>query len=545
MSLFRSNVAKVLVACSVLLLSLTALQSEVPETFRNPIISGFHPDPSICRVGEDYYMVNSSFEWFPCLPIFHSKDLVNWKLIGYGIDRPGQADLPEGLPDSRGMYAPTLRYHNGLFYLICTNVRAGGNFYVTAEDPAGPWSDAVWLGSQGIDPSLYWEDGKCYYQGHANITGVADWPNKNGAWMQELDLEQGKLVGERVQLTHGHATNARWTEGPHLYKINGKYMLLVAEGGTGYHHGVTIHHSDELWGPYVPDHVNPVMSHRQLGGEYPIHSVGHADLVQTQNGEWWSVMLGKRLKNGHTFLARETFLTPVVFEELEPGYLTPIFNPGEGKLLFEQKRPDLPWSPFHKESMMDSFFKPELDLKWNFLRTPMSKWYELIDGSLILDLRPEVASEFENPSLIARRIQHHNFESKTRLVFSTEKENEHAGMILYRRSEHYFLLAKEKSSVVLYRASAGKPEAIASAPYEAGKVIFWARTEGGQIQFQYGEEWDEMKPIGEPQDVAVLSDEAAGGFNGPYIGMYASSNGEESGSKASFDWFTYLGLEKQ
>jgi len=348
-----------------------------PDTFKNPILSGFHPDPSICRVGDDYYLVNSSFEWYPGLPVYHSNDLVNWELIGYGISRPDQVELPTGLGDSRGIYAPTIRYHDGLFYLITTCVNCNQNFYITAENPAGPWSDPVWLDSRGIDPSLFWDDdGRCYYTGHANITGINDWPMKNGVWMQELDLKQGKLVGKKVQLTHGHANNARWTEGPHLYKIDGKYMLMVAEGGTGFHHSVTVHHSDSIWGPYVPNHANPVMTHRNLGKDFPIHSVGHADIIQTQEGDWRAVMLAKRQEVGHTLLSRETFLTPVRFE-MQENVLTPVFNPGKGKLLPEDKRPDLLWWPVKKEPAMDDFSGDKLSLVWNFLRTPYTKWYEL------------------------------------------------------------------------------------------------------------------------------------------------------------------------
>ena len=194
--------------------------------FQNPILPGYHPDPSICRVGEDYYLVNSTFEWFPGMPIHHSKDLVNWELIGYGIHRPEQLALQKGLGDFMGVFAVTIRYHDGIFYLIntCVQCEKGGNFYITATNPAGPWSDPVWLDAPGIDPSLMWDDdGKCYYVGHGNLKGKQDWPQQQGAWLQELDTDQGKLVGPRKQLTYGHANNAVWTEGPHLYKINGKY----------------------------------------------------------------------------------------------------------------------------------------------------------------------------------------------------------------------------------------------------------------------------------------------------------------------------------
>ena len=512
-----------------------------PETFKNPILPGFHPDPAICRVGDDYYLVNSSFEWYPGLPVYHSKDLVNWQLIGYGIHRPDQVELPVGLGDSRGVYAPTIRYHDGLFYIINTCVQCNGNFYIMAENPAGPWSDPIWLGSRGIDPDLFWDDdGTCYYTGHANISGVNDWPQKNGAWMQKLDLKQGKLVGEPKQLTHGHAKNARWTEGPHLYKINGKYMLMVAEGGTGFHHATTVHHADSIWGPYIPNHSNPVLTHRHLGNDYPIHSVGHTDLVQTQNGDWWAVMLGKRKVDGSTLLARESFLTPVEFQEHE-GVLTPVFNPGAGKLLVEQKRPDLPWTPIEKLAAKDDFNKNELELNWNFLRTPYQKWYELKDGKLNIELRPEVHDSLVNPSLIAQRIEHHSWSAATKISFKTKKENEQAGMIIYRNSQNHFQLLKEKENVVLLKTRRGIRTEIARIACLADEIILAVKADKTKVEFSFGSSADELKNIGGVEELTLISDEVAGGFNGPYVGMVATSNGRDSKAVAEFDWFEYNG----
>lgn len=512
-----------------------------PENYKNPILPGFHPDPSICRVGDDYYLVNSSFEWYPGLPVYHSKDLVNWELIGYGIHRPKQVELPEGLGDSRGVYAPTIRYHNGIFYIINTCVQCKGNYYITASNPAGPWSDPVWLDSRGIDPDLFWDDDEtCYYTGHANITGINDWPQKNGAWMQKLDLEQKKLIGPRKQLTHGHAKNARWTEGPHLFKIDGKYMLMVAEGGTGFHHATTVHHSDSIWGPYIPNHSNPVLTHRHLGQNYPIHSVGHTDLVQTQNGDWWAVMLGKRKVDGSTLLARETFLTPVEFQEQE-GIQTPVFNPGVGKLLVEQKRPELPWTPVEKPAAKDEFAKDELELYWNFLRTPSKKWYVLGDGKLNIQIRPEVADSLVNPSLIAKRIEDHVWRTSTRISFKTKKENEQAGLIIYRNSQNHFQLLKEKDEVVLIKTKKGVKAVIARINCQEDEIILAIKADKTKVEFSFGKSEHELQNIGGEEELTLISDEVAGGFNGPYVGMYATSNGKESTATASFDWFEYVG----
>ena len=539
----NQQLSQLLFTC-MLLAAVTLNGQQAPDTFKNPILPGFHPDPSVCMVEDDYYLVNSSFEWYPGLPVYRSKDLVNWELIGYGITRPDQVELPEGLGNSMGVFAPTIRHHEGTFYIINTCVMCRGNFYITATDPAGPWSDPVWLDSPGIDPSLFWDDdGRCYYVGHGNLSGVQQWPDQQGAWMQELDLEKRELVGEKVQLSHGHASNAVWAEGPHLYRIDGTYLLLVAEGGTDFHHAVTFHNSDSLWGPYIPNHTNPALTHRHLGTGYPVHSVGHADLVQTQNGEWWSVMLGKRLVDGYTLLARESFMARVEFER-QNGILTPVYNRGAGKLLDEQKRPDLPWTPVDPVPARDDFNEETLDLQWNFLRTPYEEWYDLEEGALSLQLRPEVADSLVNPSLIARRIQDHVFEASIHLTFSSRKENEHAGMIIYRNSECHYQLVKSKKDLVLIKTIQGSSGVVARVPYDEKEVVLTAKAQGLDVTFGYGPSPEEQTQIGAVQNMKVVSDEISGRFNGPYIGMYATSNGQGSKARASFDWFDYKGLDQ-
>jgi xylan 1,4-beta-xylosidase len=421
-----TNMRHIGILIILLVFSFSKIEAQnVPQTFQNPILPGYHPDPSICRVGDDYYLVNSTFIWYPGLPVYHSKDLVNWELIGHGIHRPGQVNF-DGLKDRLGAYAATIRYNNGLFYIINTCVGCGGNFYITAEDPAGPWSDPVWLkDAPGIDPSLMWDDGKCYYTGHMWVP-EQEWPTQCGVWTQELDLDNQELTGRRELFTYGHANNASYTEGPHLYKINGKYLLIVSEGGTGLFHALSVHHSDSLWGPYVADMINPVITHRHLGKDYPVQAIGHGDLVQTQNGEWWCVTLGKRKVEGETLLGRETFLAKVEFEGQ-----TPIFNPGHGKMLFEQQRPDLPWTPVEPEPVRDNFDSNELGLKWNFIRVPRDNFYNLNNNQLSISLRPEVIDSLMNSSLIIQRIRHHGFEATTKMNFTSRNRNEQAGLVIY------------------------------------------------------------------------------------------------------------------
>jgi alpha-N-arabinofuranosidase len=492
-------------------------------------------------------MVNSSFEWFPGLPIHKSKDLVNWKKIGHGLHRPDQIVFKDGLRNSNGVFAPTIRYNQGTFYIINTMVGQKGNFILTAKNPAGPWSDPIWIqDAPGIDPSLFWDDdGRCYYTGAGVVDGTQkEWPGKNGVWMQEIDPDKGILKGEKKQLTYGHASNARWAEGPHLYKINGKYLLLIGEGGTGEYHAVTVFNSKNLWGPYIPNHANPIMTHRHLGKTNPIGQTGHADLIQTQNGDWWSVLLAKRRVDGYITLARETFLAKVEMSEQESG-ITPIYNPGFGLLLQEQKRPDLPWTPVKKITARDDFENDNLGLEWNFLRSPKYPWYSIKKGNLKIQLRPERVTELKNPSFIAQRTRHHHYTAKTKLSFQTKKENEKAGLVIYRRHGNNYQLLKTKDSLQLIKVyqknnkGTFKPEIVASIPYKQKEVVLSVKVSSTKVQFFYGKSEKELTPMGAIQDYTIVSDDIAKKFNGVYIGMYATSTGKKCINTAAFDWFEY------
>ena len=294
-----------------------------------PVLPGCYPDPSICRVEDDYYLVTSTFEYFPGLPIFHSRDLVHWRQLGHAIDRPAQLDL-SGVLSSGGLYAATLRHHDGVFYLVNTLVQAcdgaqGGNYLLTAGDPAGPWSDPVWLtDAEGIDPSLFFDDdGRAWYVG-ARPSREPAWEGQTDTWLRELDITTLQLAGPEHVLWHGALLGAVWAEGPHLYKVDGRYYLLAAEGGTEHNHAVSVARADEVTGPYAGNPGNPVLTHRNLGRGYPIVATGHADLVQLPDGEWWAVLLAMRPYGGyHCNLGRETFLVPVVWED---GW--PVFAPG-------------------------------------------------------------------------------------------------------------------------------------------------------------------------------------------------------------------------
>lgn len=510
------------------------------QSLHNPILPGFNPDPSICRVGEDYYLVTSSFTWFPGLPIYHSRDLVNWELIGHGISRTGELHL-NGVDDNNGIWAPTIRYHSGVFYIITTAYESGGTFYITAKDPKGPWSDPVWLkGIPGIDPSLFWDDnGKCYYVGNRwNGNWEKSWPGQVAIWLQEINLKQRKLIGKDQILTFGHASNAAYAEGPHIYEIGGKYLLLMAEGGSGLnrYHAVTAHHSDSLFQNFTADQINPVLTHRQLGKDYPIQNVGHADLVQTQNGDWYAVVLGNRVVEGQSSLGRETFLCKVDFEG---G--TPIFNKGFGRVLMEQQRPDLPWTPVKKLPERQYFNDSDSMTGWYSVRTPDKPHFRVKDGKLELSLEPYTLDALVSSSMLLKKVMHLNYSVLTKLKFIARSVNEQAGIVLYRTSNGYYSLLKGQSDVQLIKMDKGKREILACVQYSSSEIFLGITVNGVKGQFSFGTSLDKMVNIGKAQILNAISDNKYNKFTGTGVGVYSTSNGSISHNVVLYDWFEYKG----
>jgi len=429
----------------------------VENFFKNPILAGFYPDPSICRVGEDYYLVNSSFSYYPGVPIFKSNDLVHWSQIGHVLNRPEQLNL-DGLGVSEGIYAPAISYHGGIFYLTTTLVGKGGNFVVTAENPAGPWSNPIWLGNVvGIDPSLFFDDdGKSYivyngeppqrkplYDGHRAI------------WMYEFDKISKKTFGEKHLIVNGGTDITQkpiWIEGPHIIKKDGYYYLIAAEGGTGTNHSEVVFRTKDIKGPYKSYKSNPILTQRHLGPqrEFPVTCAGHADFVETQNGQWWAVFLACRPYEGNHFnTGRETFLVPVKWVNEWP-----LINPGNELVKYSYPVPDLkktsniPYPLNGNFTIKDDFKNSQLSNYWIFLRTVRESWYSLTrsPGQLSIRLRPETIDEKKNPSFIGRRQQHAYCYAAVALDFRPGAENETAGIIAFQNENHYYYLGKTISN---------------------------------------------------------------------------------------------------
>lgn len=513
------------------------------NTFKNPILPGFYPDPSICRVGEDYYLVNSTFAYFPGVPIFHSKNLVDWEQIGHVLDRKSQVEL-EGMGSGDAIYAPTIRYHKGKFYMINTNVRKWGNFYVTADRPEGPWSEPIILNAEGIDPTIFFDGDKAYYLGTKEKSPEERrYYGDNVVWLQELDLEKGQLVGDVHILWEGALKDVEWPEGPHLYKKDGYYYLMIAEGGTGLNHAITIARSESLFGPFVGNPRNPILTHRHLGKHYPIINTGHGDLVETQNGEWWMVLLASRPCEGYCNMGRETFLVPVTWED---GW--PVVNEGKGIVEAEMQAPNLTKQPLKAKRACEHFSGNSLGMEWIFLRNPEEDMYSLErrKGYLSLKLQEETIMGTKSPSLVVRRQQHTSYRIATELTFMPTQNGEEAGMMLIQSGKFNIRYVRRqingKQELAVIKIEKGEETTLASCELNTLETYLTIIQEGQKLQFLYGEDETCSHQLIADVDASLLSTEKAGGFVGTCLGMYASSNGKPSEKYAEFDWFEYLGL---
>lgn len=495
-------------------------------SYQNPVLPGFYPDPSVCRVGEDYYLATSTFRFYPGVPIFHSKNLVNWEQLGYVLSRPAQLPLAGG----PGIFAPTLRYHNGTFYLITTNLGAKGNFFVTATNPAGPWSDPVWIDLPGIDPSLFFDDGRVY------VTGANNWgPTKDAIILAELDVQTGRLLSPPATIWRG--TGGRYPEGPHLYKKDGYYYLLIAEGGTEYGHAVTVARSKSLAGPYESNPANPLLTHASFAeADNPIQGTGHADLVQTQAGDWLLVALGFRPVDNHQFLGRETFLSPLTWET----GAWPVV-PGR-RLALQATAPRLPGRPVQPVDYRqhDDFLAKALGLAWNYYDNPVSANYSLTERPGYLRLRGTVhtLSKFPGATFVGRRQQHFQFTATTTLDVAPAA-GEEAGLTVFRDPQHHYQLAVRpgpRGRMLALRYTLGSLQAVVKeVPLPPGPVRLRVVGTPAHYEFTYATGSQPFTPLGQA-DTSHLSAESAGGFAGVYLGLYATGRGQV----ADFAEFDYL-----
>lgn len=478
----------------------------------NPVIPGYYPDPSICRVGDDYYLVNSSFQYFPGVPIHHSKDLVNWELIGNVLDRESQIPL-EKANSARGIYATTIRYNEGTYYMITTNVGNGGNFFVTAKDPSGPWSEPIYLKQEGIDPSFLFEDGKCYMVS-----------NPNGIRLCEIDPVTGEQLTESKLLWKG--TGGRYPEGPHIYKKDGWYYLLISEGGTEMGHNLTIARSRDIWGPYESNPANPILSHfRSVAENNQIQATGHGDFVEAPDGSWWVVFLAFRRYGGdYHHLGRETFLAPVTWEN---GW--PIIN-GGNPVEAEMEVP-ASWTaqapvvkPWREE------FDSPLGHKWIYLQNPDSSRYSISGGELTLKgYKP--LQENDHPTYVGVRQEDPTIAVETKVRIKDPSAE--AGLVLYQSPDGFASVGVERGKARLHLKLKSVDTVIGEAAVKNNEAVVRICSKDG-LMYEF---FVDGNPLGN-LNTSLLSSEVVGGFTGVTLGMYAV------GGEARFDYFDYKAVSE-
>jgi alpha-N-arabinofuranosidase len=504
------------------------------DSYRNPILAGFYPDPSITRAGDKFYLVTSTFAYFPGIPVFESTDLVHWRQLGHAIDRASQLRF-DGLGISRGVFAPAIEYHEGTFYVLNTAVDSGGNYLVTATDPAGPWSDPIWLPEiDGIDPSLFFDvDGSAYIVNNGPPEGEPQYDGHRAIWIQQFDADKKKLIGPRKVLVDGGvdpSTQPIWIEGPHLYRINGLVYLMCAEGGTGPNHSQVILRGRSPWGPFEPFPGNPILTQRDLPADRsdPITNAGHADLVQAPDGSWWATFLATRTyENKHYNTGRETFLLPVTWKDGWPIILnknTAIPYVGEAPAF---ARPGTQEPVSGNFTWRDEFKEPIVDFAWIQVHVPREAWFDLRKQAGKLTIRPLATSlaEKANPSFLARRQQHIAFDAST--AFETpQHEGVAAGMAAYQSEDYWYFFGVRRDGrqlEVFLEKKGGQPvQIVAQTRIPAAKEMkLKILGDARDYSFFYDADGQGWKPLKERDDGTILSTEVAGGFVGAVIGLHA------------------------
>lgn len=519
---------KLLCAAMILALGITGAVCQKPEQYQNPIVRGMNPDPSVVRVGEDYYLATSSFDYFPSCPIYHSRDLVHWQRVSYAMSRPEQFKaLHSDHPDT---YATTLRYHKGTFYLITTDVHGGGNFFVTAKTAAGPWSDPIVVDHGMFDPSLFFDDdGKVYF----TRRGPRDGENIVQA---EIDTGTGKLLTPLRTISTGMVTND--SEGPHLYKIGGWYYLSQAEGGSRFLHMQVIGRSRSPWGPFESAPNNPWIA-QHTDWNFALRTLGHCDIVDTPQGKWWTVCLGTRHQNyAHFSLGRETFLFPF---EWNDGW--PVVKQADMQWLTVDK-PPLPARSWPAAPQHEDFRERNLSGDWNTFGPLGVGLYSLSErpGYLRLHGQSHGLSLVDTTAFVGRRQTEWRTESTTQLEFAPQDADASAGLTVFMSPTYHYDLMKTirggHASVVLEKHVGDITLRAAEESVADGPIRLRIESDAETYRFLYSAGGGSWKLLGTGLEKLIAS-EVANVWTGAYLGMFSACSSAPCKQPADFQWFDY------
>lgn len=516
-----------------------------PDEFYSPILQGCYPDPSITRKGEDYYLVNSSFSMFPGVPIFTSKDLVNWKQVGHVLDRPSQL-MVEKSGVSHGIYAPDIKYnkHNDTFYMITTQFAGGiGNMVVKTKDPAKGWSEVQKLNFEGIDPSIFFDDdGKAYIvHNDAPPKGTEQYNGHRVIKMWEYDLEKDQIVAgsDKIIVNGGVDLSQKpiWIEGPHIYKKNGKYYLMCAEGGTGGNHSEVIFMSDSPKGPYLPAGNNPILTQRYFPKDRKekVDWAGHADLVETPDGQYYGVFLAIRPnEKNRVNKGRETFILPVDWSGKYPVFQNGLV-PMKPKLKLpagaQNQTGQNGFFPNGNFTYNDKLTDKNLDFRWIAMRGPRESFITVTKNGVKVNPFATNIKALAPVSALFHRLQHESFETSVTLDFRPKTEKELAGITCYQSETFNYVFGITKKDkdfyIVLERTEKGQSKLIASEKISLSKPVkLQVVADKDEHSFNYSLDGKSYKNLGGSVSGDILSTDVAGGFTGSLIGLYSTSSND-------------------